>query len=85
MDNNNMKLINKVKPEILSFLKSSIKPTYGASYRSIIASFKNNTEYRDLTIEEVDCIQVYLDNRFKPKTRLDFLWGDYLLKNQDKY
>jgi len=85
MDNNNMKLINKVKPEILSFLKSSIKPTYGASYRSIIASFKNNTEYRNLTIEEVDTLQMYLDNRFKPVTKGDFLWGDYLLKNQDKY
>ena len=79
-----MKLIEKVKPEILNFLKSSVKPTYGASYRSIIASFKNNTEYRDLTIDEVDCIQVYLDNRFKPKNKTEFLFGDYLLKKQTK-
>ena len=80
-----MKLIDKVKPEILSFLRSSIKPTYGASYRSIIASFKNNTEYRDLTIEEVDLLQLYLAGRFKPKTKIDFLFGDYLLTNQNKY
>ena len=80
-----MKLIEKVKPEILNFLKSTIKPTYSASYRSIIASFKQHTEYRDLTIDEVDCIQLYLDDRFKPRTKIDFLWGDYLLKNQYKY
>ena len=80
-----MKLIDKVKPEILNFLKSSIKPTYGASYRSIIASFKNKEYYRDLTIEEVDLLQLYLDGRFKPKTKVAFLFGDYLLTNQNKY
>ena len=80
-----MKLIEKVKPEILNFLKSSVKPTYGASYRSIIASFKSKSHYRDLTMEEVDCIQLHLDDRFKPATRGEFLFGDYLLKNQNKY
>ena len=57
-----MKLINQIKPEILNFLKSSIKPKYSASYRSIIASLKSKDNYRDLTIDEVDCIQLYLDN-----------------------
>ena len=80
-----MKLIDKVKPEILNFLKSSVKPTYGASYRSIIASFKSKSHYRDLTMEEVDCIQLHLDDRFQPATRGEFLFGDYLLKNQNKY
>tara|TARA_Y100001938_G_scaffold6637_1_gene8205 strand:- start:181 stop:459 length:279 start_codon:yes stop_codon:yes gene_type:complete len=79
------KLINQVKPEILRFLKSSIKPKYSASYRSIIASFKSKSHYRDLTIDEVDCIQLYLDDRFQPATKNDFLFGDYLLKTQDKY
>ena len=76
-----MKLINQVKPEILNYLKYSVKPKYGASYRSIIASFKNKNNYRDLTMDEVDCIQLHLDNRFKPTTKSEFLFGDYLLKN----
>ena len=80
-----MKLINQIKPEILNFLKSSIKPKYSASYRSIIASLKSKDNYRDLTIDEVDCIQLYLDNRFKPTTKSEFLFGDYLLTNQYKY
>ena len=79
-----MKLINQVKPEILNFLKSSVKPKYNASYRSIIAAFKSKDNYKDLTIDEVDCIQLHLDNRFKPTTRLEFLFGDYLLTNQNK-
>ena len=85
MDNNNMKLINKVKPEILNYLKFSIKPKYSTSYRSIIASFKSKTHYRNLTIAEVDLIQLYIAKRFQPVTKGDFLFGDYLLKNQDKY
>ena len=80
-----MKLIKKVKPEILNYLKFSVKPKYGTSYRSIIAAFKNKEYYRDLTMEEVDLLQLYLAGRFKPKTKVDFLFGDYLLTNQNKY
>ena len=52
---------------------------------SIIASFKSKTHYRNLTIAEVDLIQLYIAKRFQPVTKGDFLFGDYLLKNQDKY
>ena len=74
------KLIDQVKPEILNFLKFSIKPKYSASYRSIITSFKNKTEYRDLTIDEVDSINIYLSDKFRPTSKVDFLYGNYLLK-----
>ena len=80
-----MKLIDKVKPEILNYLKSSVKPKYSVSYRSIVSAFKSKECYRNLTIDEVDLIQLHLDDRFRPKTRSEFLFGDYLLTNKNKF
>tara|TARA_R110002020_G_scaffold147090_1_gene322158 strand:+ start:432 stop:710 length:279 start_codon:yes stop_codon:yes gene_type:complete len=83
-ESDDVKLIDQVKPEILSFLRSTIKPKYSASYRAIIASFKNKTEYRDLTIDEVDSLMIYLNDRFKPRDKTDFMYGKYLLKTTNK-
>ena len=75
-------LINKVKPEILEFLENETKPNYGASYRSIIYSFKKCSDYRQLTIDEVDSLLIYLPESFRPNGRSDFYYGGYLLKKE---
>ena len=79
---NNMKLIDKVKPEVLKYLKNEIRPKYSSSYRAIIVVLSNKEEYRDLTIKEVDNLIVFLDSKFRPDGRTDFYYGDYLLAKE---
>ena len=78
-----MKLIDKVKPEILDALKDEAKINYSSSYRSIIASLSSADRYRDLSINQVDNIITFLPNKLHPNGRTDFYYGDYLL--QKKY
>ena len=78
-----MKLIDKVKPEILNALKNDAKINYSSSYELIIASFTNVKRYRDLTINQVDSLITFLPNELHPNGRVDFYYGDYLL--QKKY
>ena len=77
-----MKLINKVKPEILDALKES-KIKYSSSYELIITSMSKIETYRDLTINQVDNLILFLPDELKPNGRTDFYYGDYLL--QKKY
>ena len=77
-----MKLIDKVKPEILDALAES-KINYSSSYRSIIASLSNADRYRQLSIDQVDTLITFLPNELHPNGRVDFYYGDYLL--QEKY
>ena len=76
-----MNLIKKVKPEVLKAL-SDVKVEYGASYRAIILSFKNHSEYRNLSINEVDNLISFLPDELHPRGRIDFYYGDYLLKKE---
>ena len=59
-----MKLIDKVKPEVLEVLTNKTKIDYSASYRSIITSLKNKDFYRDLTINEIDSIIMDIGSEF---------------------
>ena len=77
-----MKLIEKVKPEILSALEKDAKINYSASYKYIIASLKNVDRYRELSINEVDQLITFLPNELHPDGRTDFYYGDYLLKKE---
>ena len=77
-----MKLIDKVKPEILSALEKDAKINYSASYKYIIASLKNVNIYRELSINEVDQLITFLPNELHPNGRVDFYYGDYLLKKE---
>ena len=77
-----MKLIDKVKPEILSALEKDAKINYSASYRYIIASLKNVDRYRELSINEVDQLITFLPTELHPDGRIDFYYGDYLLKKE---
>ena len=77
-----MKLIDKVKPEILSALEKDAKINYSASYKYIIASLKNVDRYRELSIDEVDQLITFLPKELHPNGRVDFYYGDYLLKKE---
>ena len=77
-----MKLINKIKPEILEALEKDAKINYSSSYELIIASFTNVKRYRDLTINQVDSLITFLPNELHPNGRTDFYYGDYLLQKE---
>ena len=77
-----MKLIEKVKPEILRVLKDDNEVKYNASYTAIILSLKDVERYRELTINQVDNLLTFLPDKFHPNGRTDFYYGDYLLKNE---
>ena len=76
-----MKLIDKVKPEVLDALEKS-KITYNSSYKLIIASMSEVERYRDLSINQVDTLITFLPNELHPNGRVDFYYGDYLLKKE---
>ena len=77
-----MKLIEKVKPEILEALEGEPKIKYNASYKYIIASLKNVDRYRELTITQVDQLITFLPTELHPNGRVDFYYGDYLLQKE---
>ena len=77
-----MKLINKVKPEVLEALKNEAKINYSSSYRSIIASLSSADRYRQLSIGQVDQLITFLPKELHPNGRVDFYYGDYLLQKE---
>ena len=77
-----MKLIEKVKPEVLEALEGEPKIKYNASYKYIITSLKNVDRYRELSINEVDQLITFLPQELRPGDKIDFYYGDYLLKKE---
>ena len=77
-----MKLIDKVKPEILEALENETKIRYSSSYNLIITSLSKIEKYRDLTINQVDSLILFLPEELKPNGRTDFYYGDYLLQKE---
>ena len=76
-----MKLIDKVKPEVLNALEET-KIKFSSSYNLIIASMSEVERYRDLSINQVDTLITFLPNELHPNGRVDFYYGDYLLKKE---
>ena len=76
-----MKLIDKLKPEVLDALEKS-KITYNSSYKLIITSMSEVERYRDLSINQVDTLITFLPNELHPNGRVDFYYGDYLLQKE---
>ena len=76
-----MKLINKIKPEVLDALKES-RVKYRASYSVMLTDLSEVENYRDLTIKAIDQIILFLPRDLHPNGRTDFYWGDYLLQKQ---
>ena len=78
-----MKLIDKIKPEVLRALDRHCKPQYPTSHRMIICSLQDIYHYRELTIEQVSQLKTFLPKEFEPVTSVDWMWGDNIL--QTKY
>jgi hypothetical protein len=77
-----MKLIDKVKPEVLDALAES-KIEYISSYRRIILSLESVERYKQLTIDEIQTLICFLPDEFKPQGDIDMFYGDNIL--QEKY
>ena len=77
-----MKLIDKIKPEVLESLENCCEPQYSSSYRAIIANFSSIDDYRDLSIKQVGDLLTFLPEEYHPNGKTDFYWGDYLLKKE---
>ena len=77
------KLIDQVQPIVLRALERSAKIKYSSSYRSIITSLEGVNRYRDLTIDQINTLLIYLPDELHPNGRTDFYYGDYIL--QKKY
>ena len=78
-----MKLLDKIKPEVLRALDRHVKLEYPTSHRMIITSLQDISHYRDLTIEQVFQLKTFLPKEFEPVTSLDWCYGDNIL--QKKY
>ena len=78
-----MKLIDKIKPEVLEVLEKDVKIKYSSSYSFIISSLSSVEKYRELSINQVDQLICFLPDELHPNGRTDFYYGDYLL--QKKY
>ena len=78
----NMKLIDKIKPEVLRALDRHCKPHYPTSHRMIITSLQDLYHYRELTIEQVSQLKTFLPREFEPVTSLDWMYGDNILQNK---
>ena len=76
-----MKLIDKIKPEVLDALKES-KINYNASYKAIVLSLSDVEKYRELTIKQIEQIILFLPKDLHPNGRTDFYYGDYLLQKE---
>ena len=77
-----MRLIDKVKPEVLDALAES-KIEFSSSYRRIILSLENVERYKQLTIDDIQTLICFLPSEFRPQCDLDWYYGDNIL--QEKY
>tara|TARA_R100001369_G_C3235040_1_gene152893 strand:+ start:250 stop:495 length:246 start_codon:yes stop_codon:yes gene_type:complete len=76
------KLIDQVEPVVLRALDRSAKIKYTASYNYIIASLESVNRYRDLTIDQINTLLMFLPDELHPNGRTDFYFGDYILQKQ---
>jgi hypothetical protein len=77
-----MRLIDQVKPEVLSALAES-KIEFSSSYRRIILSLESVERYKQLTIDDIQTLICFLPSEFRPQCDLDWYYGDNIL--QEKY
>ena len=78
-----MKLIDKVKPEVLKALKDNNEIRYKFSYKAIMSSLTDVERYRQLSIDQIDQLILFLPEEFHPKCNLESFYGDNIL--QKKY
>ena len=77
-----MRLIDKVRPEVLDALAES-KIEFSSSYRRIILSLESVDRYKQLTIDDIQTLICFLPDQFKPQGDIEMFYGDNIL--QEKY
>jgi hypothetical protein len=78
-----MKLIDKLKPEVIEALDDA-KIEYSSSHRSIFATLNSVSEYRDLTVDQLNLITAYLPQDLQPYSRLGWMYGDNILAKKHR-
>ena len=78
-----MKLIDKLKPEVIEALDEA-KIQYSASHRAIFATLNSISEYRELTVDQLNLITAYLPQDLKPYSRLGWMYGDNILDKKHR-
>lgn len=79
-----MKLINKLKPEILTELNNEVRINYSISYRYILASLSRAEYYHELTVDEIKTLSAFLPEQYQPKSQLDYFYGRNILSKEFK-
>jgi len=78
-----MKLIDKLKPEVIEALDEA-KIEYSSSHRSIFATLNSTSEYRDLTVDQLNLIIAYLPQDLKPHSPIGWMYGDNILDKKHR-
>ena len=78
-----MKLIDKLKPEVIEALDEA-KIKYSSSHRSIFATLNSVSEYRDLTVDQLNLIIAYLPQDLKPHSPIGWMYGDNILDKKHR-
>jgi len=78
-----MKLIDKLKPEVVEALDDA-KIKYSSSHRAIFATLNSVSEYKDLTIDQLNLITCYLPQDLKPYSAIGWMYGDNILDKKHR-
>ena len=78
-----MKLIDKLKPEVIQALDDA-KIQYSASHRRIFATLNQISDYRDLTVDQLNLITAYLPQDLKPHSPIGWMYGDNILDKKHR-
>ena len=78
-----MKLIDKLKPEVIEALEEA-KIEYSSSHRRIFATLNQISEYRDLTVDQLNLITAYLPQNLKPYSEIGWMYGDNILDKKHR-
>ena len=73
-----MKLVNKLKPEVIEALEES-KIKYSSSHRAIFATLNSVEDYRELTMHQLNTIIAFLPAKYRPETEIGWMYGDNIL------
>ena len=78
-----MKLIDKLKPEVIEALDDA-KIEYSSSHRRIFATLNQISDYRDLTVDQLNLITAYLPQDLKPNSPIGWMYGDNILDKKHR-
>jgi len=78
-----MKLIDKLKPEVIEALDDA-KIQYSSSHRAIFATLNSVSEYKDLTVDQLNLITTYLPQDLKPYSDIGWMYGDNIIDKKHR-